>query len=308
MARVCNPCSSTGDARLETRATEMTRGLEPNYRALGLLCAVRTCATVVKDLLAGAAGAGIGVTGDRPAAPWRHPGAGRRAPALARGVRPPGPRSHRPANRFGFGAQSVGDIVQAPAGGRPTQCCDGEPVESTGAAGAGCLPGTREGRGVDVRRADGDGGDRDRIPLFEFSVGPSMSAQPVQPAPPPKPAATAPPRAARVLRGADARVQPLYPAARLLKGAVLEAERRLAEAKRLRDQATAEAAAIRQAAIDEADAVRRKAFEHGAQEAADQMAKLLEKLDTEIGRLQERFAADVQQVAFRLAKVILNVE
>src|SRR5437899_7889909 len=52
MARVCNPCSSTGDARLETRATEMTRGLEPNYRALGLLCAVRTCATVVKDLLA----------------------------------------------------------------------------------------------------------------------------------------------------------------------------------------------------------------------------------------------------------------
>jgi flagellar biosynthesis/type III secretory pathway protein FliH len=110
------------------------------------------------------------------------------------------------------------------------------------------------------------------------------------------------------VRGADARVQALYPATRLVKGAVLDAERLAAEAKRLKEAAVAEAAAIRMAAQDEADSVRRAAFEHGAKEAAGEFAALLKKLEEEIEAMRKRFATDVQRVAFRFARAVLDVE
>jgi flagellar biosynthesis/type III secretory pathway protein FliH len=125
--------------------------------------------------------------------------------------------------------------------------------------------------------------------------------------PPPEPAKA--PRAPRIVRNPPAgRVQPLYPATRLLKGAVLDAEQIALQARQLREAAQAEAKSIRQAAHDEADAVRKEAFEHGAREAATEFTVLLQKLDAEIERLKKRFAVDVQRVAFRFAKAILDVE
>jgi flagellar biosynthesis/type III secretory pathway protein FliH len=135
---------------------------------------------------------------------------------------------------------------------------------------------------------------------------PMAQAAPAAAAPAPAPAGQ--PRAARVVRGADAKMQPLYPATRLLKGAVMDAERIAAEAKQIKEAALAEAAALRKAAKDESDAVRRQAFEHGAKEAASEFTELLKKLEAEIDALKKRFATDVQRVAFRFAKAILDIE
>ncbi|HEY8668237.1 MAG TPA: FliH/SctL family protein [Tepidisphaeraceae bacterium] len=118
-------------------------------------------------------------------------------------------------------------------------------------------------------------------------------------------------REARILRAASAsgaRVAPLYPSTRLLKGAVVEAEQSVAEAHKTRDLAVSEAAAIRQAAMDEANAVRQNAFENGARDAAAEFGQMLENFEGEIDKLKARFAVDVQKVAFRFAKAILDVE
>jgi flagellar biosynthesis/type III secretory pathway protein FliH len=115
-------------------------------------------------------------------------------------------------------------------------------------------------------------------------------------------------RKGRVVKKADARAEPLYPASRLLKGAVTDAEQSAAEARRERETALAEAAAERKAAKEEADSVRRAAFEHGAKEAAAEFAQMLKKLDDEIEAMKKRFANDVQRVAFRFAKAVLDVE
>jgi flagellar biosynthesis/type III secretory pathway protein FliH len=115
-------------------------------------------------------------------------------------------------------------------------------------------------------------------------------------------------RTARVVRNADGRAQPLYPATRLLKGAVLDAERATADAVLLRQTTMKECAALHQAALDEAAAVRQAAFDRGAQEAAAEFTGMLQKLETEIDRLKTRFATDVQRVAFRFAKAIIDVE
>jgi flagellar biosynthesis/type III secretory pathway protein FliH len=128
-----------------------------------------------------------------------------------------------------------------------------------------------------------------------------MSTPPANPAP-------AEPKRARIVRKADAKLQPLYPVSRLLKGAVTDAEQSAAEARRQRETAIAEAAAVRKSAKDEADSVRKEAFEYGAKQAAAEFAELLKKLDAEIEAMKKRFATDVQRVAFRFAKAIIDVE
>ena len=127
-----------------------------------------------------------------------------------------------------------------------------------------------------------------------------MSTTPVPTAPEPK--------KGRVVRNADARVMPLYPATRLIKGAVVDAERTVADARRAHEAALGETAVMRKQAKDEVDAVRREAFEFGAKQAASEFAELLKKLDAEIEAMKKRFATDVQRVAFRFAKAILDVE
>lgn len=112
----------------------------------------------------------------------------------------------------------------------------------------------------------------------------------------------------KVLRGQSQKIAPLYPPARLLKGAVFDAQQALAEAQKALEDARREAAGIRQAAQAEADAVRQKAFEHGAEEAMAEFAQTIRRLDAEIERVKQRFAVDVQRVAFRFAKAILDVE
>ena len=127
----------------------------------------------------------------------------------------------------------------------------------------------------------------------------------------PSPANTPPAasiRPGRIVRNADARVEPLYPATRLLKAAGFDVERLATEALQTREAATSEAAATLKSAHDEAAAVRKTAFERGALEAATEFTQLLQRLDSEIEKLKARFAIDVQRVAFRFAKAILDVE
>jgi len=139
-----------------------------------------------------------------------------------------------------------------------------------------------------------------------MSAGAPIPPGEKKPAPP---ATAAQMRPARVLRNVEpAKLQPLYPASRLLKGAVLEADRTLADAGRVLADARQQAAAIKGAAQAEADSVRRAAFERGAAEAAAEFAELLKRLDAEIGRLQQSYARDVQRVAFRFARAVLDVE
>ena len=116
-------------------------------------------------------------------------------------------------------------------------------------------------------------------------------------------ASSIPPAAARGgpsgPRRADAKVEPLYPATRLLKGAVIDAQRAAADAKRMLDKARADAAAVRKAAAADADAVRRDAFDRGSERAAAELAQTLRNFGLELERLKGQFARDAQRVAFR---------
>jgi len=118
------------------------------------------------------------------------------------------------------------------------------------------------------------------------------------------------PATARVVRAGDAaaRVQPLYPATRLLRGAVFEAEKLAAEAAQMLGAAKAEAEQIRASAAADAAKVRQEGFAHGAEQAAADTAAMMRNLQTELDGLKDQFAKDVQRLAFKIAKVILGVE
>ncbi len=133
------------------------------------------------------------------------------------------------------------------------------------------------------------------------AAGPATSA-PTKAAP-----ASGAVKIARVVRG-GANVQPLYPATRLLKGAVLEAEHALAESRRTLEQAEADAQIIRNAATADAERVREEAFKFGAERAAEQVAQMLSNLQTELGGLKQQFAKDVQRLAFKISRVIIGAE
>jgi len=112
----------------------------------------------------------------------------------------------------------------------------------------------------------------------------------------------------RVARGDNLHLEPLYPSTRLLKGAVLDAPRIIAEAKQQVEEAKAETARILEKARTEAEAVRREAFEQGARDAIGEFGKVISNLQEEISRLRGQFAQEVQRVAFTLAAFILKVE
>ncbi|MEZ0268069.1 MAG: FliH/SctL family protein [Phycisphaerae bacterium] len=113
---------------------------------------------------------------------------------------------------------------------------------------------------------------------------------------------------ARVVRSASARVEPLYPASRLLRGAVFEAEAALADAARVLAEARVEGDRIRAAAVADAGRVRDEAFAFGAEQAAAETAQLMRNLQAELDGLKAQFARDVQRLAFKIAKVVLGAE
>lgn len=115
-------------------------------------------------------------------------------------------------------------------------------------------------------------------------------------------------RKARLVAGGAVKVEPLYPASRLLKSGVLEAEQVVAEAARIRREAEEEAKRIIEAAQAQADAVREEGFRRGVEQGMGEFAQMLGKIDGELEGLRKQFAVEVQRVALTFASFILKVE
>jgi len=114
--------------------------------------------------------------------------------------------------------------------------------------------------------------------------------------------------AARVVRGAESRVQPLYPATRLVKGAVLEAQEMHTEAQRVMDHARTLAEGIRDQAATEVQLALEQARQKGAAEGAAEFAALIRAAEAGVEQLSQTFAEQVTRVAFRLAEGVLHAE
>src|SRR4051812_49397917 len=91
---------------------------------------------------------------------------------------------------------------------------------------------------------------------------------------PPKSSPGAPIKPA-VIKAAAARVEPLYPATRLLKGAVLEAESCFAEAAALREQARRQADQLVESAKADARRIHDEARDRGMAQVTQEFSALL---------------------------------
>jgi flagellar biosynthesis/type III secretory pathway protein FliH len=122
-----------------------------------------------------------------------------------------------------------------------------------------------------------------------------------------------------VIRGDQATLEPFYPASRLLKSAVLEADERLAMAQQAQEQAREEAEQMlertREQAKDlmeqarqEADQIRQQAREKGGAEAAAEFGQILGNAQAEVQSLRSVFPREALNAAFQIAQVILDVE
>lgn len=105
-----------------------------------------------------------------------------------------------------------------------------------------------------------------------------------------------------------AKAEPLYPAARLLKGNVIEAAQTLEAAQRAITAVKADAARIRQESEAELERLRDEARRQGEQRAAAEFAKLLESLSGEIEAFKADAAERVKRLVFAFAKSVLDAE
>ena len=112
----------------------------------------------------------------------------------------------------------------------------------------------------------------------------------------------------RIIRAADADVKPLYPVARLVKGAVLEAEQHRMQARELLQQAMAESKRLVAEAHEQADGVLKEAREKGREDAYKEFRALIDKATADIDLFGRKFADEVTRIAFRVAREVLNVE
>lgn len=124
---------------------------------------------------------------------------------------------------------------------------------------------------------------------------------------------------ARVIRAADAKVQPLYPATRVLKPEVVAAESALAEASAARDAAELEARRITAEAREAAERVMReaqlaahevlqRARVEGESRGVEGFAQALRALEQRCERLDTQSALEARRLAVRYARAILDVE
>lgn len=119
------------------------------------------------------------------------------------------------------------------------------------------------------------------------------------------------PRPRRVARPDPDQLQPLYPTARLLKGAVFEADQLRREAAMLRREAADlrdQAATVRQQAEQDAKSLRAVAIDEGRREGARQLAQLLENTVAQADRQSETFAKQVAEVSLRIARAVLDIQ
>lgn len=126
-------------------------------------------------------------------------------------------------------------------------------------------------------------------------------------------------RTGRVLPPAPGDVRPAYSAARVLAPGALEAETLLEEARRTRDEAEeaartllegarVEARELLEAARREAASLTEAARDEGRARALAEVRGLLAALGEELERLRASYPMDVQRIAFRYARKVLDVE
>lgn len=113
---------------------------------------------------------------------------------------------------------------------------------------------------------------------------------------------------ARLVKADAAAPKPLYPAARLIKGAVLEAKEAKAEADRVLAEARAEAKQLRDEAKEESDALRAQARQEGILEGTATFVDMLQNAGDEVDQLFVNYPSEVTKTAFRLAQEVLAVE
>ena len=111
-----------------------------------------------------------------------------------------------------------------------------------------------------------------------------------------------------VRQPAHEHVEPLFPTARLLKPAALEAQEMLDRAHQTLEDARDQARQIVDQAQADAQSVRQIGINQARQEAATQFVERLQSLDNQAQALRQRFAQDVTHTALRLARKILHVE
>ncbi len=156
---------------------------------------------------------------------------------------------------------------------------------------------------------------------FDMSPSPGDSASPSASTSAGGSSVTPPPlpRSTRIRRAEEVGIEPAYPAARVLSKDAVAVQQTLDEAEIIRRNAQGEAEEIIAAAKVEAEKIRASApmVEESAQpraqnsamtESHEQLAALVKNVDSEITDLRGRFANDVQNVAFRFARAILDVE
>ncbi|MFQ5590779.1 MAG: FliH/SctL family protein [Phycisphaerae bacterium] len=112
----------------------------------------------------------------------------------------------------------------------------------------------------------------------------------------------------RVLRAADADVEPLYPATRLLKTNVEEAAVKIAEAQEQLAQIRAECERVRSAARTEVEAVRQQAYEEGVREAVGQIGDVVCAVQQAAQRFSQDVADKVVDLVQTFAAEILHIE
>jgi flagellar assembly protein FliH len=128
--------------------------------------------------------------------------------------------------------------------------------------------------------------------------------------PPSTPTPETPPRLVRPTAGANDSdsPRPLYPVARLIKGAVVEAEQERTKARQLLEQALAEAQRITEEAKAQAEIELSDAREKGYREGFLLYHQLIDAAQQQVSGLTERFTTEVTSIAFRVAREVLDVE
>lgn len=121
------------------------------------------------------------------------------------------------------------------------------------------------------------------------------------------PAAKSPPKA-RVVKAEHAEPKPLYPVARLIKGAVLEAEELRTQARQLLQDAEAEAQRLVREANDQAQKELADARQRGFDKGFAKFHELIRQASNKVDAMSAQFGGEVTSAAFRLASEILDAE
>ena len=113
---------------------------------------------------------------------------------------------------------------------------------------------------------------------------------------------------ARLVKADQADVKPLYPVARLIKGAVLDAEDMKSQAKQLLQDAEKEAQRLVSEAKQQAQQELTDARQRGFDEGYAKFQQLNQQAEVQVTQLATKFSQEVTTAAFRLAREILDAE